>query len=165
MLVLIAPYLYGQSGSCNFKKNEVDDMTGLKVLVTKERRLRIALYKSLTVKGRKVNNTYMLHFLPTAGSIFSMDPGARVLIKTREENKVYEIHSNEYELSTGIHSSGFSVYSSEIQSTVDYSIINALSKETVNKIRFYFNDGYVDYPINHEGAKKLKSICRCLIDN
>lgn len=148
---------------CNFAKNEIDDMTGAIVKQSKQEKLGgfaawggIEIY----VASLSVDTAKSLIFTIQYPKIFSMNPGAKVLIKCSDE-KVYEVNNLKYMIADpspiikGL-------WNGEIITPLPPEILTALSSCPVTKVRLYFNDGYTELEIKDKNQTNLMKVLGCI---
>jgi hypothetical protein len=157
---------------CNYEKNEVDDMTGQFVKISKEEKLGGAamglVYRSLELHVSSISiskdqdTLFSLKFRIKNTSIFSMDAGAKVLIKCSND-KVYELNNLEGKIASCVYSSpNFSIWEIIITTPLSKEMLNTLSSCPVTKIRVYFNDGYDEVEIKDKNQNILMKVLSCI---
>jgi len=149
---------------CEYERDEIDDMTGDKVVeTTSELILNKFGGTSISVSATMVvSNSDTIRFLTftfTAWSIFSMDEDNKILIKL-ENGEIIELKNAEYLIAeTG----SFETWEADIDAFLTYENFIKLSKNPIVKIRFYFNDGYVEEEIrSSQRQRQLSYLLWCL---
>ena len=153
---------------CNYEQNEIDDMTGQRIKRSKSISLTnylgsvLKLSAHLQVATLQVNNQRFLKFKLNDSSIFSMDAGAKILIKCQNE-KIYELINLQYLIADGTYVSQYSSnWSAEITTSIDQDVLKELSSCIVTKIRFYLNKGYLDIEVSPSLSTNLQSVLKCI---
>lgn len=153
---------------CNYEQNEIDDMTGQRIKHSKWISLTNLLgsvLKStphLQVASRQVDDQRFLKFRLNYSSIFSMDAGAKILIKCQNE-KIYELINLQYVIADGVALSQYSsTWSAEIKTSVNQDVLKELSSCVVNKIRLYLSKGYLDIEVSPAYNTNLQSVLKCI---
>lgn len=153
-------------GECEYVKNEIDDMTGhlvkrsQKVLLTNFGAGLMGIY--LYVSSSQVNEERFLIFELHSGSIFSIDSGAKVLVKCQDE-KVHELVNLEYVIANGQYKNQYSSdWSAEIVSPLTPEMLKTLLSCGVVKIRFYLNKGFLDVEVAPKSVNKLITVLKCV---
>jgi hypothetical protein len=153
---------------CNYEQNEIDDMTGQRIKRSKSISLTnylgsvLKLSAHLQVASLQVNNQRFLKFKLNDSSIFSMDAGAKILIKCQNE-KIYELINLQYLIADGTYVSQYSSnWSAEITTSIDQDVLKELSSCIVTKIRFYLNKGYLDIEVSPSLSTNLQSVLKCI---
>lgn len=148
---------------CNYERNEVDDMTGASVKKSKQEKLGgFAAWGGveLHVASIKVDTTQSLIFTIQYPKIFSMNPGAKVLIKCNDE-KVYEVNNLKYMIADP-NPIVKGLWDGEILTTLPVEVLTALTSCPVTKVRLYFNDGYVELEVKDKNQTNLMKVLRCI---
>ncbi len=155
LLLFITTTIYCQE----IVKNETDDFTGKSIKETSWISLQRSNDYSYT-RFRKIDNTYTFDYkLMYNGQVFSVDKGDKLMFKFLN-NEIMELENNEYAITgigngaTGlIGSSAMGIY---LHFMVDESQIKKIADNTIQKVRLYTTDGYIEGEIKEKLYKKFK---------
>ena len=156
ILSFIATSAYSQN--CYYSKDEVDDMTGNSIIITKSKKiwnkLRARGPERLDVYVMKINNSKSLSLtLKLIGDPYSINEEDEVLIKI-ETGEVLKLINETSEVSDNVRNGSVTQWAVNYLIMLEDEDIEKLSKFKIDKIRAYTSDGYVDCEI----SKKRKSI-------
>lgn len=139
---------------CKYKINEVDEFTKSKILETNFEWLS----SNLGCSFKKINEQKAIKLQIESSSVFSISDGSKIMFLTEKDNPITLIFS-EYEISKMSSLTNFYIITFIKLTDEDNS---RLLSETVNKIRIYTTDGYVDYSVKEKRAKKFQDILKCI---
>lgn len=144
--ILTSVIVQGQT-DCKFSKNEIDDMTGEKVVISKSIMMCIEFMgMGLNITPKQINDKYFLSFSFDYPRSFRMDPGDKIIIKLENNDLINlkvnnRVDSEGYEIPTGGYGTTTS-YKGTTDVEVTKEILDKLSDQKVSKLRIYFSDGF-----------------------
>jgi hypothetical protein len=147
--------------ACAFEKDEIDDMTGRRIRLTKPERIggnAAFAGMQIQVRGFRVDDLYSLKFFIIYPGVFSMDKGAKVLLKCADE-KVHELNTLEYVMARH---TGSNIWTGEITMPLAGEKMDTLENCKLTKVRLYFNRGYVDLEVKDKKQDGVSRVVRCL---
>jgi hypothetical protein len=146
---------------CAYEKDEIDDMTGQAVRITKLEKIGgnagfagIELH----IAGHKTNELTALKMLITYPEIFSLEKDAKILIKC-DDNNVHELNNLEYTIARR---SSSSLWNGQITLPLSEDMISILSACKATKIRLYLNSGYVELDIKENKQQVISRVVACV---
>lgn len=146
-----------------FSENRIDDMTGKQVRRTVWATLKVEMYYVYYARLCQIDDyIYMDVKIMTGGSHTTMDSNANFIIKFENDSIIY-LKNNNY-VSSGKGDGAISYFGSKAEGinptfAMTKDILKYFAKNPMKKIRFYFNDGYVETEVNANGAKTFQKLC------
>jgi len=145
---------FGYSQNCKYEKNEIDEFTKNKILETK--------FEWLTPNQgyafKKINKSKNLKIKLNYNSVFSIRKNDKIMFLT-ENNEPITLLFEETVISNILNLNNFYIIT---LINISDKIVDRFKNESINKIRIYYSDGYLDYDVKEKRAKKFKEILKCI---
>jgi hypothetical protein len=136
---------YSQT-NCKFTKNEIDDMTGEKVVISKSFIMCVEFMGlGLHLTPKQINDKYILNFSFTYPRSFSMSESDKIILKLENDELITlstnkNFNSEGEEIFTG---SGYTtLYGGNIDIEITKEQLEKLSVNKLSKLRIYFSEGF-----------------------
>jgi len=165
--IMVANVLFGQN--CDFLRNEVDDMTGNKVIELEPEKI----YKKMKTRGpekidvnlMKVNNSVVLYIDQyLQGDAYSISEDDDVIMKFNDDSTLkLDNYNSEVADYKKLGLSGAStqwVVTYKIK--LDESEINELTNKHIVKLRTYSSEGFIDFEVKDKFSKVLMNQISCI---
>lgn len=149
---------------CSYRRNEVDEFTGNKILVTTPKLLlnKFGGHSFICHTG-KIDSTIVLYMNFTAWDIFSISRGSKILFKLTNDSICGLLAANEYETASSRNMTYVPNWEITIYSVLDEETINTLTMYGVKKCRVYTNDGYLEFEFNPNKTMIIKELIDCVL--
>ena len=144
LLLLLCVPLIGFGQECKFLKNEVDDMTGEKTIITNGTLLCNKLFEpSLSIQPISINNSYYFAFSNRRMGEFNISQGNKVIIKLENDELITLIVKSSVSklLLRSEVDKTMDQYDANFEADISLEQLTKLSKSKIQKIRIYYDEG------------------------
>ncbi len=168
VLVLLLTVSFGYSQNCKYKKNEVDEFTGSKVIITKDKiftKIGMGFGTYAIISAKKINDTKYLAVSFSSNTIFTLRKGSLVMFKT-ENDEIIELSFSESMVadysSSQVGTTNITRWTAKMYFLLSDELVQKFNDIRIKKVRWYTTDGYVEKDVKKKNSKNISKLLNCI---
>jgi hypothetical protein len=160
-LLLFSTNLLAQNNNCQYSKNEVDEFTGRKVLITKKVNMYNGLSGGFGFSCTKYDSTRILSLTYATSSIFTIEKGNALMFILDDGTKV-ELKASETLIAKPYTSQFGTTWSVDMSYIIPENEYKKIVSSPFKKLRIYTSDYYSEKEFKARKAKKVQQLFFCI---